>query len=847
MREAALASIVSIALAVPALAGCWVDDPLSGFVGPPPPALAAGEFSVRVDAAALDVALVHGDTVLLDFPADGLELGVLPSLDDSTNYDPYTLEVHSALDPPPDGLAWLAPSAMTVTSATSDGITVALAYPQGVTAKLSLAAPATGSFQATLVPVASAGGPAVAYFRLRPRVGETEGLYGLGEAFDDVSPRGKVRGMQLEIDESTESGYNNAHVPIPFLVGTSGWGLFVESQFPGVFAVATQSASLVEATFGTGLRSGDGLTFHLFGEDQPLDLTRHYYDVTGYPRLPARWALGPWVWRHVEDQGQAESDLQTMRDLDLPATAYWADDTVASAVQTFDWDPSRFPSPSGLVDTAHALGFGFALWHSPYLDKSAAATASLRAAAQAGGYYPPVAGIPLNPWGTLIDFTNPAAYAWWQGLVEQYTAIGIEGFKLDYGEDVVPGISAGRNVWEFWDGSDERTMHARYQLFYHRVYAETLPASGSFLLCRHGTYGDQVNASVLWPGDLDSSFAEPGDPATDGTTSYVSVGGLPASITAGLTLGVSGFPFFGADTGGYLHAPPDKELFTRWFEQTALSLVMQMGNAANTVAWESDPTTGYDAEMLGWYRTYTQLHLRLFPYLWTYAENLAHDGRPIARPLGLAHPELGSNPSDTYLLGDSLLVAPVVEQGATERAVLLPAGSWIDWWTGAVVAGGATVTAEAPLGTLPLYLAEGGIVPMLRPTIATLRPVADPTTIDSYATTPGVLWARVAPGAPSSFTLFDGAALGQQRASGTVTLSASDGSEFASGVMFEVVAMGAKPAKVTDGSAPLPDEGTSDALAALPAGASGWAFATDTGGTVWVRTAPGTHRVEISP
>ena len=62
--------------------------------------------------------------------------------------------------------------------------------------------------------------------------------------------------------------------------------------------------NIVEATFGTGLRSGDGLTFHLFGERHPLDLTRHYYEVTGFPRLPARWALGPWVWRHVEDQGQ---------------------------------------------------------------------------------------------------------------------------------------------------------------------------------------------------------------------------------------------------------------------------------------------------------------------------------------------------------------------------------------------------------------------------------------------------------------------------------------------------------------------------------------------------------------
>jgi alpha-D-xyloside xylohydrolase len=248
--------------------------------------------------------------------------------------------------------------------------------------------------------------------------------------------------------------------------------------------------------------------------------------------------------------------------------------------------------------------------------------------------------------------------------------------------------------------------------------------------------------------------------------------------------------------------------------------------------------------MLGWYQTYTRLHLRLFPYEWTYAEKLLEDGRPIARPLGLAHPELGAHPSDTYLFGDSLLVAPVIERGATSRSVLLPAGQWIDWWSGAVLDGGATITAQAPLGILPLYLQAGGIVPMLRPTISTLRPTTLPAVVDSYATTPGVLWARVAPGPPSTFRLFDGASLGQAQAGGKVTLTTTDGSEFQSGVMFEVVAMGSKPGAVTDDGAPLADQGTEAALAAAT---SGWAFTTDTGGTVWVKTAPGAHQVEISP
>jgi alpha-D-xyloside xylohydrolase len=831
---------LALAPGVLALAGCVADD----FPRAPTPTVEtspiveAGGFAVRVSPEGREIALLQGATMLLDFPADALQLGVVASLGDTVNYDPYELAVPSALDPPPSGLTWISPASMKVTSASPTSIVASLAYPGGISADLRVEAPRAGSFDVTLV----SGGEGVAYYRLRPRIDAEEGLYGLGESLDDVNQRGKVRAMQLEIDAASESGYNNVHVPIPFLIGTRGWGLFVESRFPGVFEVATSAPDLVEATFGTGQFSGKGLAFHLFADDQPLDVTRHYYDLTGYPTLPARWALGPWVWRHITSQAEAEGDLQTLRALDLPTTGYWIDDGYATAVNTFDWSAAEYTDPAGMIEMAHGLGYGMALWQAPYLDKKASATQAMIAEATANGYFPKVAGIPLNPFGQLLDFTNPAAYAWWQGHLETYTMMGIEGFKLDYAEDVVPGLSAGRNVWEFWDGTDERTMHSRFALYYHRLYGEILPGSGSggFLLCRHGTYGDQVNASEIWPGDLDSTWAQAGEPATNGTSSYNSVGGFPASVIAGLSLGPSGFPFFGADTGGYIHAPTDKELLTRWFEQTSVSPVMQI--YSDTPPWVPDPTTGYDAEMLGWYRTYARLHLRLFPYEWTYAQNLAKDGRPLSRPLGLAHPELGVHPNDTYLFGDVMLVAPVVEQGAVQRSVLLPAGRWIDWWTGEVREGGASVTVDAPLGTLPLFLAEGGIVPMLRPTIDAMRSTTQPAMVDSYGTTPGVLWARVAPGAASTFTVFDGAVITAEQMGNAVKLSSADGAEFTSGVMFEVIASGAAPGSVTLDGASLSE---ADSFAALEAAASGWAFTTDVGGTIYVKAPPGSHEVVI--
>jgi alpha-D-xyloside xylohydrolase len=793
-----------------------------------------GTYSVMFHGDSRSLVLARRSDTLLTFAADGLALGVVNALDDAVDYDPFPDGT-----PPssPDGLRWLSIVDARLVAHDATSVTLGLLYDEGKQAHLRLEETSAGSYEATLLP--DSAGPPVALFRLRAQVDAHEGFYGLGEYLDDVNHRGHVRAMQLEPDGgATESGYNEAHVPVPFVVGTRGWGLFVESRYTALFDVAAKDAQVIEATFGTGTASKDGLVFHLFAAEHPLDITKRYYDVTANPLLPARWALGPWLWRDEnKDQAQVESDAQAMRDLDLAHTAIWIDRPYETAVGTFDFDKAKFTDARAMIQKVHGLGFRMALWHAPYVDEhedKAPAAAPLKKEAIAKGYYPPVTSLLLNPWGRPIDLTNPDAYRWWQGLIRLYTDLGIEGFKLDYAEDIAPTVGTGRNIWRFFDGSDERTMHAAYTLFYHRVYAETVPASGGFLLCRRGTWGDQANVSVIWPGDLDATFAKHAEPAQG----YVSVGGLPASIVAGLSLGPSGFPFFGADTGGYRHSPPDKEVFTRWFEQTSLSSVMQIGNSASTVAWEKDPVTGFDDEMLGWYRTYTRLHLRLFPYAWTLATNLAQDGRPITRALGLAYPELGVHPNDTYMFGDDLLVAPVVARGARTREVIFPPGDWIDWWNGQVHAGGHTETVDAPLEKLPLYLRRGGLVPLLRPTIDTIAPASSPS-VDSYATTAGVLYVRVGAGADADRVLYDGAHLTARFSPRSATLTSAPGSELTSGAIFELLGAPAAIAVRLDGtSAP-----TFPSLADLESSVGGWAIE---GGTTFVKIPPGEHTAEVS-
>ncbi|MBI5480958.1 MAG: glycoside hydrolase family 31 protein [Deltaproteobacteria bacterium] len=806
------------------LGGCGNGGP-----SPVPVRITSGDAAVEVSADRSTLTLLRKEIVLLTFPADAFQLGTVPALDDSASYDPYWLEPEAPIPvQPPEGLEWRQVTSAELAPQAADRLELTLKLDGGLEARLTVTAGTPGRFAMLLRPDRVPDGMAVAFVRLRPRAGAAEGFYGLGDAADDVNQRGKLRPMQMEFDANLESSDNEAHVPIPLLIGTTGWGLFVESRRVGLFDVARGGADLVQITYGTAEQSGDGLAFHLFAADHPLDVTKHYYDVTGYPNVPAPWALGPWFWRdETTGQAQVEEDIATLRSLDLATSAIWIDRPYASAVNTFDFQPDNFPDPSGMIQRIHDQGFRLALWHSPYVEDAAE---PYRSEAVASGYFPPQVGILLNKWSKPLDLTNPAAFSWWQGLIHQYTDMGIEGFKLDYAEDVVPGIGGARSSWKVADGSDDRTAHYDYQLLYHRVYAETLPATGGFLLCRTGRWGDQKNVSVIWPGDMDATFTRQGETFLnrDGDE-VVGVGGLPATMIVGLNLGPSGFPFYGADTGGYRHSPPPKEVYVRWFQQTALSSVMQIGDSSSEPVWEFTAENGRDQETVDLYRTYVRLHLRLFPYEWTYAQRISQTGRPIQRPFGLQYPELGVHPWDQYMFGDDLLVAPVLTEGATSRTMVLPPGDWIDWWDGTRYAGGAgggSVEVPAPLDKLPLFLRAGASVPMLRPTIDTAAP-ATVAGIESYANDPGRLYVRVFPGPPSVFALYDSTVISQN----VTSFSVAPGRTFTLGTMLEIVGT-SQPGGVDLGGTALTQAATPADLDAAP---SGWAFEAATGGTVWVK------------
>ena len=847
MKRALPAAPFAIAIAcaaavAPGLAGCNDGTPplasATFQVGPP-------RYHVEVAQDGASIVLRRDAEPLLTLAADGFQVGVVDALDDSQSYDPFALDGRES----DAGLTYRSPIGFRSASKGNADAAVDLDFGDGLIAHLEIRDAGDESFTFDFVPDASPpGAPAMVLVRMHARTSgdPLEGFYGLGEWEDSVDHRGKLRAMQIEPELASESANNEAHVPMPFLIGTHGWAVFVESRRVGAFDVARTDPGAVDSTFAIASRHGadspaEPVRIWLFGADAPLDLVRGCYRVTGKARVPPAWALGPWIWRDEnKNQQEIEDDIATLRRLDLATSGIWIDHPYSTAVETFDFDAKKFTDPSLMVARVHAAGLRLAVWNTPYLEKSAA---PFRAEAVGMGYFPLQNGIPLNPWSAPLDFTNGAAFTFWSGLVTRYTSMGIEGFKLDYGEDVAPSLGLVRNVWRFADGSDERTMHHGYSGLYHRTYADALPGD-RFLLCRAAHWGEQPLGCIIWPGDMDATFTKHGERFTPrgDTKEVVGVGGLPATVIMGLSLGVSGFPFFGADTGGYRHSPPDEELFLRWSEQTALSTVMQVGDSSSQPPWVFTPENGRSNATVDGYRTYARLHMQLFPYEWTYAQQIDVDGRPIQRPIGLVHPEMGLHPSDAYFFGDELLVAPVLTRGQRRREVVAPAGTWIDWWdaTPYTSDGHTPIAIDAPLDKLPLVLRDGAIVPLLRPTIDTLATAIDPS-VESFARDPGLLWVRVAPGRPRRFELWDHSSIERGPEGGIRLVS---GSVFTTGFMIESMVT-PEPTDVVrdDDSGHRTTLMRRATLAALEAAPDGWAWDATHRGTLWIKTAAGASRV----
>ena len=300
------------------------------------------------------------------------------------------------------------------------------------------------------------------------------------------------------------------------------------------------------------------------------------------------------------------------------------------------------------------------------------------------------------PLGLMPDLGDERAAAWWtekrRYLVED---IGIDGFKTDGGEH-----AWGRDI-RYLDGTKGDAGNSVYPVHYAHAYGELLESAGKapVTFSRAGFTGSQSHGA-FWAGDENSTWEA-----------------FRWSLFAGLSASSSGILYWGWDFGGFSGEVPDGELYLRSAAAAAFVPIMQYHAEFNHHRKPSHDRTPWniaqrndDDRVLPVFRKFAKLRERLVPYLAEQAAQSVRTAAPLMRPLYFDHPaddQVWQHPVQ-WMLGDDLLVAPVTEPGATEWPVYLPAGHWVDVWTGDAHAGGRVVTRTVPIAEIPVYARATG-------------------------------------------------------------------------------------------------------------------------------------------
>ena len=638
------------------------------------------------------------------------------------------------------------------------------------TATVDLDSPTTGD--AGLRVTIALDGPEVRV-EVTPRAGNTRGrfaqtfalgaeehFFGLGERYDAIDHRGRSYECWVEEggvgggEHAPEGPHNPApngpamtSVPVPFLLSTRGFGLWIETTRRTGFVLGTDDP-MAWRIYSTE----PALKYRVLVHDDPRDTLEHFTRLTGRAPLPAPWVFGP---RRRVDHGAMVGDLaeeDALRVRRVPTTGL--DDATHFLPNGFD--EARTPFLHDWTARMHARGFKTIAYFNPHVSVSNPVAAPLLAYGRAHGLFVQTAAhtefqthvvsAGLQTVAT-IDFTNPAAQVWYQSLQQRALDLGYDGWMLDFGEYIA------RDAVLF-DGTPGEAAHNLFPVLVQTTAFEHLArvrGDDFMFFVRSGYTGTQAHTPIVWSGDPSASF----DPAR----------GLPAQVRAAISAGLSGIPFWGSDISGYtcLNDPPaDKDVYLRWAAFGAFSSDMHDENACaqRPAGAPSKWTLWSDAETTRVYGDYARLHTRLIPYLYAAAQEAHLTGMPVVRHPMLAHPTLPAawGADASYYFGPSLYVAPVIERAATTRTFWLPPGQWVDWWTGEALAGGTTLTRPAPFDRMPVLLRAGGVVPLLDASVETLAPDTSDDVV-SMADVAGLYDVRAAIDAAShtgSATLVDG-------------------------------------------------------------------------------------------
>jgi alpha-glucosidase len=527
-----------------------------------------------------------------------------------------------------------------------------------------------------------------------------------------------------------------SYTAFPFFIARSGesaLGVLVATSDP-LDVVVDAGKVAITAACDTGGAPVDVIVFR----GAVAEIVRDLSALVGRSFLPPAWALGfhQSRWSYKTDRAVLEV-ARKFRALDLPADAIHLDIHHMDRYRVFTWHPRRFPQPAAMHRELAALGFrsmavvdpGVSV--APYtVHETLRRGDMLLARADREPYVGKV-----WPGATVFpDFTQPQTRETWGLLHRRLVEAGVAGIWNDMNDPVFRAGEAYDPLTE--DVHHHGVPHARVRNLYANGMAEATvsglralrPGKRPFVLSRSGFLGIQRHAAV-WTGDNHSSWRH-----------------LRENLDMVVNLGLCGVPLAGADVGGFGRGPgkygavkplrPSAELFVRWMELGAL---MPFFRVHCTLYAPRQEPWSFGARALALSRIILRRRYALLPLLYRLAHEAHETGLPIVRPVFMHYDVPHGVAGDQFLLGDRVLVAPVLEKGARRREVWLPDGRWTHWLTGQVRDGGQPVAVDAPLGLTPIFVREGTALWVAEPghnAEATLR---NPMSLEVYPPSPGTV------------------------------------------------------------------------------------------------------------
>jgi len=559
-----------------------------------------------------------------------------------------------------------------------------------------------------------------------------EALFGLGQ---------QEGGVMNWVGHRIHLQQRNRDIAVPVLVSSKGYGVFWNN--PAITDVAVSKSGDPSPVVHWRSIAGTKLDYYVFTGPSVSQVIAEYRELTGAAPLLGKWGYGFWQCKQrYHSQEQLLDTVARYRQMQVPIDGiiqdwlWWYPNPWGSHI----WS-DRYPDPAAMMDQLHKENVHLLISVWAKFDLGSDNYNELKAA---DGLFPAVIPYVFPPGkGQWYDpYSAEARKIYWSQLSREIFSKGVDGWWLDASEPELSGHWGELNSYSTKAGPGALVFNA-YPLLHTSAIYEGQRAETSqkrvFILTRSGYAGIQRNASVSWSGDINGDWDV-----------------FRKQIPNGLNFTLSGIPYWNTDTGGFGSGSPSDpkyaELFTRWFQFSAFCPMFRVHGSATDDAvepthrdrpgkevWQFPPE--FEKVLI----SFDKLRYHLLPYIYSMAWKVTSANDTMMRGLVLDFqndPKV-YNIGDQYMFGPALLVNPVTQAGASTRDVYLPAGTnWTDFWTGETKEGGQTITANAPLETMPLYVRAGSILPY-GPNVQSSADPADPIELRIYR------------GADGAFTLYE--------------------------------------------------------------------------------------------